>query len=130
MAKFIKLISGGWLNINTVELMHTEMSTWRRGNKPGMSCKILAVTSDRTEYKIFGVTETGTIPEGKEWEYSEVLENLAHYKLEELAEWLAVMAALPSQPTVCVPEDMRDDLIRAMNAVVNNTQAEGAKECE
>ena len=130
MAKFIKLISGGWLNINTVELMHTEMSTWRRGTKPGMSCKILAVTSDRTEYKIFGVTETGTIPEGKEWEYSEVLENLAHYKLEELAEWLAVMAALPSQPTVCVPEDMRDDLIRAMNAVVNNTQAEGAKECE
>lgn len=130
MAKFIKLISGEWLNINTVELMHTEMSTWRRGNKPGLNCKILAFTSNQSLYRIFDVTKTGTIPEGKEWEYSEVLENLAHYKLEELAEWLAVLAALPSQPTVCVPEDMRDELIRAMDAVVNNTKAEGAKECE
>lgn len=128
MAKFIKLSSGEWLNINAVELMHTEMSTWRRGNKPGLNCKIWAVTSNRTQHKIFDVTATGTIPEGKEWEYSETLENLVHYKLEELAEWLAVLAALPSQPTVCVPEDMRDELIRAMDAIVNKTEAEGAKE--
>lgn len=130
MAKFIKLNSGEWLNINAVELMHTEMSTWRRGNKPGLNCKIWAFTSNQTQHKIFDATKTGTIPEGKEWEYSETLENFAHYKLEELAEWLAVLAALPSQPTVCVPEDMRDELIRAMDAVVNNTKAEGAKECE
>ena len=130
MAKFTKLASGKWLNINAVELMHTEVNTWRRGNKTGLSCKILAVTSDRTEYKIFGVTETGTIPEGKKWEYRKAFEDFVKYKLEELAEWLAVMAALPSQPTVCVPEDMRDDLIRAMNAVVNNTKAEEAEECE
>lgn len=130
MAKFIKLKSGDWLNINAVEFMRTEMSTWRRGNKPGLNCKILAVTSNLTQYRIFDVTRTGTIPEGKEWEYSEYLDDLAHYKLEELAEWLAVLAALPSQRTVCVPEDMRDELIRAMDAIVNKTEAEWAKECE
>lgn len=130
MAKFIELEDGRWLNIDKIEQMFTELSTWRRGNKAHVSCEIYAVTDGGERFAILDITSTGAIPEGEKWEFDENLEESAKTILEDIAEWLATFAAIPAQTTVAVPGDMRIDLILAMNAIVNNTQAEEAEECE
>lgn len=130
MAKFIKLEYGNWLNIDKIEQMFTEMSTWRRGNKAHVSCGIYAVSDGGERFTILDITSAGVIPEGEKWEFDEDLEESAKTILEDIAEWLATFAAIPAQTTVAVPGDMRIDLILAMNAIVNNTRAEGAEECE
>ena len=61
---------------------------------------------------------------------SDGLELKANLELAGIVEWLATFAATPEQTTAKVPGDMRMDLIVAMNAIVNNTQAEEAEECE
>ena len=114
MAKFIELEDGRWLNIDKIEQMFTELSTWRRGNKAHVSCEIYAVTDGGERFAIMDITSTGAIPEGEKWEFDENLEESAKTILEDIA----------------VPGDMRIDLILAMNAVVNNIQAEEAEECE
>lgn len=76
------------------------------------------------------ITSKGVIPEGEKWEFDEDLEESAKTILEDIAEWLATFAAIPAQTTVTVPGDMRIDLILAMNAIVNNHQAEEGEKCE
>ena len=130
MAKFIKLEDWSWLNIDKIERISTEMSTWQEGKMAYAESIIHAITTGGKIYKVLDIIAPGIIPEGEQWSFSAELDETANYKLEDIAEWLATFAAIPEQNTVKVPGDMRMDLIVAMNAVVNNTQAEGAKECE
>ena len=130
MAKFIKLEDDRWLNIDKIELINTETTAWRKKNKVYIECLILAIGSSGRRYEILGITSTGEIPEGEKWEIDEKAKETAYARLEDIAEWLATFAAIPAQTTVQVPGDMRIDLILAMNAIVNNTQAEEAEECE
>lgn len=46
MAKFIELEDGQWLNVDKIELMLTEVTTWRRGSKSYIECSIQAKTSN------------------------------------------------------------------------------------
>lgn len=130
MAKFIKLEDWSWLNIDKVEQLFTEMSTWKNGKMTYLESKIHAITADGTRYTILDITATGVVPEGEKWMVSDGLELKANLELAGIVEWLAAFAATPEQTTAKVPGDMRMDLIVAMNAIVNNTQAEEAEECE
>lgn len=130
MTKFIKLEDGQWLNIDKIELISTKTTVWRKENKSFIDCLIQATTSSGMRFKILDITSPGRIPEGEKWKIDENAEKTVTARLEDIAEWLATFAAIPAQTTVAVPGDMRIDLILAMNAVVNNTQAEEAEECE
>ena len=130
MAKFIELEDGRWLNADKIELMFTEVSKWRRGSKSYIECSIQAHTSSWMCYTLIGITRSGVIPEGKKRKFDKGLEESVNSKLNEIAKWIATLSDNSSQTTVAVPGDMFTDLIRAMDAVVNNTQAEEAEECE
>lgn len=130
MAKFIKLEDWSWLNIDKVEQLFTEMNTWQNGKMTYLESKIYAITADGTRYTILDITATGVVPEGEKWMVSDGLELKANLELAGIVEWLATFAATPEQTTAKVPGDIRMDLIVAMNAIVNNTQAEEAEECE
>lgn len=130
MAKFIELEDGRWLNVDKIELMFTKVSTWRKENKSFIDCSIQANTSSGTRYTLIGITRSGVIPEGKKRKFDEELEELVNAKLNDIAKLIATLSDNSAQPTVAVPGDMFTDLIRAMDAVVNNIQAEEAEECE
>lgn len=128
MAKFIKLEDWSWLNIDKVEQMFAEMSTWQDGKMTYAESKIHAITEGGTHFKILDITSAGVVPEGEKWMFSESLEVRAKLELAGIVEWLATIAANPENTLAEVPGDMRMNLIIAMNAIVNNTTAEGAKE--
>lgn len=128
MAKFIKLEDWSWLNIDKVEQMFAEMSTWQDGKMTYAESKIHAITEGGTNFKILDITSAGVVPEGEKWMVSEGLEVKANLELNGIVEWLATIAANPKKTVAKVPGDMRMNLIIAMNAIVNNTTAEGAKE--
>lgn len=130
MAKFIELEDGRWLNADKIELMFTEVTTWRKENKSYIDCLIQALTSSGTRYTLICITRSGVIPEGKKRKFDSELEEAVNSKLNEIAKWIATLSDNSSQTTVAVPGDMFTDLIRAMDAVVNNIQAEEAGECE
>lgn len=130
MAKFIELEDGRWLNVDKIELMFTEVSTWRKGSKSYIDCLIQALTSSGKHYTLICITRCLVIPEGKKRKFDEELEESVNSKINDIAKWIATLSENSAQPTVAVPGDMFEDLIIAMDAVVNNTQAEEAKECE
>lgn len=130
MAKFIELEEGHWLNVDKIELLFTGVSTWRKENKSYIECSIQAKTSSGKCYTLVGITCSGVIPEGKKRKFDKDLEKSVNSKINDIAKWIATLSENSAQTTVAAGRDMWTDLIRAMNAVVNNTQAEGAKECE
>lgn len=130
MAKFIELEDGRWLNVDKIELMFTEVTTWRRGSKSYIECSIQAHTSSGKRYTLIGITRSRVIPEGKKRKFDEELEELVNAKLNDIAKLIATLSENSAQPAVAMPGDMFTDLIRAMDAVVNNIQAEEAEECE
>lgn len=130
MAKFIKLEDWSWLNIDKVEQMFAEMSMWQDGKMTYAKSEIHAITEGGTHFTILDITSAGVVPEGEKWMVSDGLEVKANLELAGIVEWLATFVATPEQTTAKVPGDMRMDLIVAMNAIVNNTQAEEAEECE
>lgn len=130
MAKFIELEDGRWLNVDKIELMFTETSTWRRGNKSYIDCLIQALTSSGTRYTLICITRSLVIPEGKKRKFDEELEELVNAKLNDIAKLIATLSDNSAQTTVAARGDMFKDLLRAMDAVVNNIQAEEAEECE
>lgn len=130
MAKFIELEDGRWLNVDKIELMFTETTTWRKENKSYIDCLIQAITSSGTRYTLICITRSRVIPEGKKRKFDEELEELVNAKLNDIAKLIATLSDNSAQPTVAAPGDMFKDLIRAMDAVVNNIQAEEAEECE
>lgn len=91
---------------------------------------IHAITTGGKIYKVLDIIAPGIIPDGEQWSFSAELDETANLKLEDIAERLATIAANPESTVAKVPGDMRMNLIIAMNAIVNNTTAEGAKECE
>lgn len=130
MAKFIELEDGRWLNVDKIELMFTEVTTWRKENKSYIDCLIQAITSSGTRYTLICITRSLVIPEGKKRKFDEELEELVNAKLNDIAKLIATLSDNSAQPTVSLPGDMFTDLIIAMDAVVNNIQAEEAEECE
>ena len=130
MAKFIELKYGRWLNVDKIELMFTEVSTWRKENKSYIECSIQAKTSSGTCYTLVGITRSGVIPEGKKQKFDEDLEEAVNPKINDIAKWIATLSDNSAQTTVAAPGDMFTDLIHVMDAIVNNTQAEEAEECE
>jgi hypothetical protein len=130
MAKFIKLEDWSWLNIDKIEQMFAEMSMWQDGKMTYAESKIHAITEGGTHFAILDITSAGVVPEGEKWMVSDGLEVKANLELAGIVEWLATIAANPEKTVAKVPGDMRMDLIVAMNAIVNNTTAEGAEECE
>lgn len=130
MAKFIKLEDCSWLNIDKVEQMFAEMSMWSDGKMTYAKSEIQAITEGGTYYTILDITSAGVVPEGEKWMLSEDLEAKANLELAGIVEWLATIASNPENTVAKVPGDMRMNLIIAMNAIVNNTTAEGAEECE
>lgn len=128
MAKFIKLEDWSWLNIDKVEQMFAEMSWWQDGKMTYAKSEIHAITEGGTDYTILEIPSAGVVPEGEKWMFSESLEVKAKLELAGIVEWLATISANPEKTVAKVPGDMRMDLIIAMNAIVNNTTAEGAKE--
>ena len=130
MAKFIELEDGRWLNVDKIELMFTEVCTWRKENKSYIDCSIQVHTSSGTRYTLIGITRSVVIPEGKKRKFDEDLEESVNSKINDIAKLIATLSDNSAQPTVAAPGDMFKDLIRAMDAVVNNIQAEEAEECE
>lgn len=130
MAKFIELEDGRWLNVNKIELMFTEASTWRRENKAYIRCSIQAITSSGKRYTLLGITRSGIILEGKKRKADKDLKEAVESKINDIAKLIATLSDNSAQPTVAAPGDMFTDLIHTMDAVVNNTQAEEAEECE
>lgn len=130
MAKFIKLEDLSWLNIDKVEQMFAEMSMWQYGKMTHAKSEIHAITEGGTDFTILDITSEGVVPEGEKWMASEDLEVKANLELAGIVEWLATIAANPENTVAKVPGDMRMNLIIAMNAIVNNTTAEEAEECE
>lgn len=130
MAKFIKLEDWSWLNIDKVEQMFAEMSMWQDGKMTYAKSEIHAITEGGTHFTILDITSAGVVPEGEKWMVSDGLEVRANLELAGIVEWLATIAANPEKTVAKVPGDMRMDLIVAMNAIVNNTTAEGAEKCE
>lgn len=130
MAKFIELEDGRWLNVDKIELMFTEVSTWRKENKSFIECSIQAHTSSGTRYTLIRITRSGVIPEGKKRKFDEDLEESVNPKINDIAKWIATLSENSAQPAVALPGDMFKDLIHTMDTVVNNIQAEDAKECE
>ena len=130
MAKFIELEDGQWLNIDKIELMFTGVSTWRRENKSYIECSIQAKTSSGKRYTLIGITRSGVIPEGKKRKFDKDLEESVNSKINDIAKWIATLSENSAQTAVAASGDMWADLIHTMDAIVNNTQAEEAKECE
>lgn len=130
MAKFIELEDGQWLNIDKIELMFTGVSTWRRENKSYIECSIQAKTSSGKRYTLIGITRSGVIPEGKKRKFDKDLEESVNSKINDIAKWIATLSENSAQPAVAAGRDMWADLILDMDAIVNNTQAEEAEECE
>lgn len=130
MAKFIELDDGFWLNIDKIEIMVANATTWRKENKAYIECTIQAMGSSGKRYQILGVTSSRVIPEGEKRKFDKELEKLVNAKLNGIMEWLTTAAAISAMTTVKVPGDLKMDLTVTMDAVVNNTQAEGAEECE
>lgn len=130
MAKFIKLEDWSWLNIDKVEQMFAEMSMWQDEKMTYAESKIHAITEGGTHFTILDITSAGVVPEGEKWMVSDDLEIKANLELAGIVEWLATIAANPKETVAKVTRDMRMNLIIAMNAIVNNTTAEGAEECE
>ncbi len=130
MAKFIKLEDWSWLNIDKVEQMFAEMSMWQDEKMTYAESKIHAITEGGTHFTILDITSAGVVPEGEKWMVSDDLELKANLELAGIVEWLATIAANPKKTVAKVPGDMRMNLIIAMNAIVNNTTAEGAEKCE
>lgn len=130
MAKFIKLEDWSWLNIDKVEQMFSEMSMWQDGKMTYAKSEIQAITECGTHFTILDITSAGVVPEGEKWMVSEDLEVKANLELAGIVELLATIAANPENTVVKVPRDIRMNLIIAMNAIVNNTTAEGAEKCE
>lgn len=130
MAKFIKLEDWSWLNIDKVEQMFAEMSMWQDEKMTYAESKIYAITEGGTHFTILDITSAGVVLEGEKWMASEDLEVKANLELAGIVEWLATIAANPKKTVAKVPGDMRMNLIIAMNAIVNNTTAEEAEECE
>lgn len=130
MAKFIELEDGQWLNIDKIELMFTGVSTWRKENKSYIECSIQAKTSSGKCYTLVGITRSGVIPEGKKRKFDKDLEESVNSKLNDIAKWIATLSENSAQTTVAAGRDMWTDLIIDMDAIVNNTQAEEAEECE
>lgn len=130
MAKFIELEDGQWLNIDKIELMFTGVSTWRKENKSYIECSIQAKTSSGKRYTLIGITRSGVIPEGKKRKFDKNLEESVNSKINDIAKWIATLSENSAQPAVAAGRDMWADLILDMDAIVNNTQAEEAEECE
>ena len=130
MAKFIKLEDLNWLNIDKVEQMFAEINIWQYGKMAYAKSEIHAITECGKDFTILDIIAPGIIPDGKQWTFSAELDETANLKLEDIAERLAKIAANSDNTVVKVPGDMRMDLIVAMNAIVNNTTAEGVEECE
>lgn len=130
MAKFIKLEDWSWLNIDKVEQMFAEMSMWQDEKMTYAESKIHAITEGGTHFTILDITSAGVVPEGEKWMVPDDLELKANLELAGIVEWLATIAANPEKTVAKVPGDMRMNLIIAMNAIVNNTTAEGAEKCE
>lgn len=128
MAKFIELEDGHWLNVDKIELIFTGVNTWRKENESYIGCSIKAKTSSGKCYTLISITRSGVIPEGRK--FDEDLEESVKSKINDIAKWIATLSDNPAQTTVAAPGDMFTDLINTMDAIVNNTQAEGAKECE
>lgn len=128
MAKFIELEDGHWLNVDKIELMFTGVNTWRKENESYIGCSIKAKTSSGKCYTLISITRSGVIPEGRKFDKD--LEKSVNTKINDIAKWIATLSDNSAQTTVAAPGDMFTDLIHAMDAIVNNTQAEGAKECE
>lgn len=130
MAKFIELEDGYWLNVDKIELMFTEVNTWRKENKSYIGCSIQAKTSSEKCYTLVSITRSEVIPEGKKRKFDEDLEESVKSKINDIAKWIATLSDNPTQTTVAASGDMFTDLIHAMDAIVNNIQAEEAEECE
>ena len=130
MAKFIKLEDLNWLNIDKVEQMFAEINIWQYEKMAYAKSEINAITECGTHFTILDITSTGVVPEGEKWMLSEDLEVKANLELASIVEWLATIASNPENTVAKVPGDMRMNLIIAMNAIVNNTKAEEADECE
>lgn len=130
MAKFIELEDGQWLNIDKIELMFTGVSTWRKENKSYIECTIEAKTSSGRRYTLISITRSGVIPEGKKRKFDKDLEESVNSKINDIAKWIATLSENSAQPAVAAGHDMWADLILDMDAIVNNTQAEEAEECE
>ena len=128
MTKFIELEDGHWLNVDKIELIFTGVNTWRKENESYIGCSIKAKTSSGKCYTLISITRSGVIPEGRK--FDEDLEESVKSKINDIAKWIATLSDNPAQTTVAAPGDMFTDLINDMDAIVNNTQAEGAKECE
>lgn len=128
MAKFIELEDGHWLNVDKIELIFTGVNTWRKENESYIGCSIKAKTSSGKCYTLISITRSGVIPEGRK--FDEDLEESVKSKINDIAKWIATLSDNPAQTTVAAPGDMFTDLIHAMDAIVNNTQAEEAEECE
>lgn len=130
MAKFIELEDGHWLNVDKIELMFTGVSTWRKENKSYIECSIQAKTSSGKRYTLIGITRSGVIPEGKKRKFDKDLEESVNSKINDIAKWIATLSENSAQTAVAAGRDMWADLILDMDAIVNNTQAEEAEECE
>ena len=130
MAKFIELEDGQWLNVDKIELMFTGVSTWRRENKSYIECSVQAKTSSGKRYTLIGITRSGVIPEGKKRKFDKDLEESVNSKINDIAKWIATLSENSAQTDVAAGRDMWADLILDMDAIVNNTQAEEAEECE
>ena len=130
MAKFIELKDDHWLNVDKIELMFTEVTTWRKENKSYIECSIQAKTSSGTCYTLVCITRSVVIPEGKKRKFDKDLEESVNTRINDIAKLIATLSDNSAQTTVAVPGDMFTDLIHAMDAIVNNTQAEEAEECE
>ena len=130
MAKFIELEDGQWLNVDKIELMFTGVSTWRKENKSYIECSIQAKTSSGKCYTLVGITRSGVIPEGQKRKFEKDLERSVNSKINDIAKWIATLSENSAQTTVAAGHDMWTDLIHAMDAIVNNIQAEEAEECE
>lgn len=130
MAKFIELEDGQWLNVDKIELMFTGVSTWRRENKSYIECSVQAKTSSGKRYTLIGITRSGVIPEGKKRKFDKDLEESVNSKINDIAKWIATLSENSAQTAVAAGRDMWADLILDMDAIVNNTQAEEAEECE
>lgn len=73
----------------------------------------------------------------KDWNYAHMwdtmrraLEESVNSKINDIAKWIATLSENSAQTAVAASGDMWADLILSMDAIVNNTQAEGAEECE
>lgn len=130
MAKFIEIEDGYLLNVDKIELMFTGVSTWRRENKSYIECSIQAKTSSGRRYTLIGITRSGVIPEGKKRKFDKDLEESVNSKINDIAKWIATLSENSAQIAVAASGDMWADLIHTMDAIVNNTQAEEAEECE